>query len=118
MVGLIGELGAGKTVFTKGIARAFGIDHHVVVSPTYAIMNVYDGKLFPLYHLDLYRIENDSDILETGFYDFAFKTGVTIMEWYDKLKEELPRPDFIITLTVGSNNTREILIESYEEKTT
>ena len=66
---LSGELGSGKTTFIKGIARAIGIDQDEIKSPSFVIMNLYEGRI-PLYHFDLYRLENNEDINDLGFEEF------------------------------------------------
>ena len=77
---LTGELGAGKTTFTKGLAKGLDI-HQMIKSPTYTIVREYEGR-FPLYHLDVYRIEGDAEFLFCG--------GVTVIEWGHLLGEDLP----------------------------
>jgi len=76
---LSGELGAGKTTFTKGIARGLDIKD-TITSPTFTIMNSYSGRL-PLFHYDMYRIENADEIYELGIYDNLFTGGVSVIEW-------------------------------------
>ncbi len=77
---LIGELGAGKTVFAKGLAAGLGVkDIGQVSSPSYTILNIYKGR-FPIYHFDLYRLEKDAEILDLGWEDYLDK-GVVVVEW-------------------------------------
>ena len=83
---LTGELGAGKTTFTKGLAKGLDI-HQMVKSPTYTIVREYEGRL-PLYHLDVYRIEGDADSIDLD--EFLFGGGVTVIEWEHLLGEDLP----------------------------
>lgn len=83
---LSGELGAGKTTFTKGLAKGLGI-HQMIKSPTYTIVREYEGRL-PLYHLDVYRIEGDADSIDLD--EFLFGGGVTVIEWGHLLGEDLP----------------------------
>lgn len=83
---LTGELGAGKTTFTKGLAKGLDI-HQMVKSPTYTIVREYEGRL-PLYHLDVYRIEGDADSIDLD--EFLFGGGVTVIEWGHLLGEYLP----------------------------
>ena len=83
---LTGELGAGKTTFTKGLAKGLDI-HQMVKSPTYTIVREYEGRL-PLYHLDVYRIEGDADSIDLD--EFLFGGGVTVIEWGHLLGEDLP----------------------------
>jgi tRNA threonylcarbamoyladenosine biosynthesis protein TsaE len=93
---LNGELGAGKTTFTKGLALSLGINE-TVTSPTFTIMRVYeDGKL-PLYHFDMYRIENEDDLYELGFEHYIFGNGVSVIEW-NKLTD---LPNKVITVNIA-----------------
>ena len=82
---LSGDLGAGKTTFTKGIAKGLGIDQ-MIKSPTYTIVREYEGRL-PLYHLDVYRIGNDPDSIDLD--DFLFGEGATIIEWGELIEPSL-----------------------------
>ena len=82
---LSGELGAGKTTFTKGLAKGLGI-RQMIKSPTYTIVREYEGRL-PLYHLDVYRIEGDADSIDLD--EFLFGGGVTVIEWGHLLGEDL-----------------------------
>ena len=83
---LIGDLGAGKTTFTKGVAKGLDIDQ-MIKSPTYTIVREYEGRL-PLYHLDVYRIGDDPDSIDLD--DFLFGEGVTVIEWGELLETSLP----------------------------
>ena len=83
---LTGNLGAGKTTFTKGLALGLGISQ-MIKSPTYTIVREYEGRL-PLYHLDVYRIGGDPDSIDLD--DFLFGEGVTVIEWGELLGENLP----------------------------
>lgn len=91
---LTGELGAGKTTITKGIAKALGISQ-MIKSPTYIIVREYEGSL-PLYHLDVYRIGDDPDSIDLD--DFLFGDGVTVIEWGELLGENLPKDYLTVKL--------------------
>ncbi len=100
---LVGELGAGKTVFTKGIAAGLGLaDHNRVCSPSYTLINLYKAK-FPLIHIDLYRLENKADIFELGWEDYLGQ-GVIVIEWADKL--DFNGPAIRVLIKVGENEQR------------
>ena len=87
---LTGDLGAGKTVFAKGIARGLGITE-TVTSPTFTVANTYEGRL-KLYHFDMYRISDYREAEETGIQDFiGNKNGVCVIEWAENIKELLPK---------------------------
>jgi len=85
---LSGDLGAGKTIFAKGLAAGLDIDDiHQVRSPSYTLVNIYSAK-FPIYHMDLYRLVNESEIDDLGWEDFLGQ-GVIVVEWAEKLKFDL-----------------------------
>lgn len=86
---LSGDLGAGKTVFTKGFARGLGIDEPVT-SPTFTIVQVYEGGRLPLYHFDVYRIGDVEEMEEIGYEDYFYGGGVCLIEWADIIEELVP----------------------------
>ncbi|MCH7494806.1 MAG: tRNA (adenosine(37)-N6)-threonylcarbamoyltransferase complex ATPase subunit type 1 TsaE [Candidatus Marinimicrobia bacterium] len=88
IVALTGELGAGKTIFTQGICDGLKVSDSVI-SPTFTILNEYEGKL-PVFHFDAYRLSGPDDILATGFGDYLLREGVCIIEWAEKVKEVIP----------------------------
>lgn len=104
---LEGQLGAGKTTFTKGIAEALGISR-AVKSPTYTLIKEYtDGKL-QLYHMDLYRLE-DSEDEDLGLDDYFYGEGITVVEWGSFMKEDLPEEFIAVSINTSDNlNDREI----------
>lgn len=107
-ISLHGELGAGKTRFAGGIAKGLGVDPSVpVTSPTYTLLNIYDGRV-PLYHFDLYRLSGDDDIVDLGFSEYFFGNGVCLVEWPERMKDELPSGRLEISLTYIDENCREI----------
>ncbi len=85
---LTGDLGAGKTQFTKGIARGMGIDADVT-SPTFTIEMVYEGKAMPLYHFDLYRLNDPDQLEDTGLFDAMDSDGPTVIEWGEQFVDEI-----------------------------
>lgn len=98
---LIGELGAGKTVLTKGIAKGIGVEEEPT-SPTFVIMNAYEGK-FPFYHFDVYRISQADELDILGYQDFFCSDGICVIEWADKIIDELPKDTVIIEVSIFEN---------------
>jgi len=97
-VALVGELGAGKTQFAKGIAAGLEVDPDTpVTSPTYTILNIYQGRL-PLYHFDLYRLQGPEEISELGFEEYFSGRGACVVEWAERLAEESPQDLLTVTL--------------------
>lgn len=86
---LIGDLGVGKTVFTKGLARGLGITEPVN-SPTFTILQIYEEGRLPLYHFDVYRIGDVEEMDEIGYEDYFYGDGVCLIEWADLIEEILP----------------------------
>lgn len=87
---LDGDLGVGKTVFTQGFAAGLGIDDYVN-SPTFNIVKEYEGGRLPLYHFDVYRIGDPSEMEEIGYEDYFYGQGVSIVEWPGQIEELLPK---------------------------
>ncbi|MCG9127832.1 tRNA (adenosine(37)-N6)-threonylcarbamoyltransferase complex ATPase subunit type 1 TsaE [Candidatus Poribacteria bacterium] len=111
VVALIGDLGAGKTCLTQGIARGVGIAKgEVVSSPSYILINEYNGKI-PIYHIDLYRLENIAEIADLGIGEYVESDGICIIEWAERMKEGLPKNCITINITWEDENTRTIKIQ-------
>ncbi len=89
IIALTGEMGAGKTVFAKGFAKGLGVEE-IVSSPTFTLVQIYDDGRLPLYHFDVYRISDPSEMDETGFEDYISGEGVTVIEWADMIKDMMP----------------------------
>ncbi|MCI8321078.1 MAG: tRNA (adenosine(37)-N6)-threonylcarbamoyltransferase complex ATPase subunit type 1 TsaE [Dorea sp.] len=87
---LTGDLGVGKTVFTKGLAAGLGIIEPVS-SPTFTIVQVYEEGRLPFYHFDVYRIGDAEEMDEIGFEDYIYSGGVSLIEWADLIEELLPK---------------------------
>ena len=94
---LLGDLGVGKTVFTKGLARGLGIEEHVS-SPTFTIVQIYEEGRLPLYHFDVYRIGDPEEMDEIGYEDYFFGTGVCLVEWANLIEELMPPQTKWITI--------------------
>ena len=110
LVALIGDLGTGKTCLTQGIARGVGVyPNQIVNSPSYTLINEYAGKI-PIYHVDLYRLQNHDEILDLGLDEYLKGNGICIIEWADKLGS-LQIDHTRIQITWLSEMTREIEIQ-------
>lgn len=93
-----GDMGAGKTHFTKGIARYLGVDDEVT-SPTFALVNEYEGRL-PLFHFDLYRIDSYDDLYAIGFFDYLDRGGIIAAEWSENISELKSELGDVITVCI------------------
>ena len=109
LIVLTGELGCGKTWFTKGIALGLGITE-VVTSPSFALMNAYEGGRHRLFHMDVYRLEAPEDFLDTGLEECFEGEGVVVMEWGDKWPEILPACRLNVALKIVGEQSREIVM--------
>jgi tRNA threonylcarbamoyladenosine biosynthesis protein TsaE len=118
VISLNGDLGAGKTLLSKSIAEGMGVDPKDVTSPTFAIMNVYDQGLIPIYHFDWYRLNNIDELYDTGYEEYLESNGVCIIEWAELFKEELPTEYLDLKLTLNSLGGRDLIMTTYGEKYT
>lgn len=111
---ITGELGAGKTVFVKGLASGLGVpEESAVCSPSFTLVNVYQGKV-PFYHVDLYRLEDPEEIADLGLEDY-FGTGVVAIEWAERLPFEIKNGKIIkVAIKVGEGEERTIDISGLE----
>ncbi len=111
VVCLTGDLGAGKTLLTKGLAAGLGITEDVT-SPTFTVLQVYEAKT-PVYHFDLYRLENAEELVDIGFDEFVFGGGISIIEWADKFSYCMPEQYLHVAITHGTSpETRAIQIQA------
>ena len=112
---LNGDLGSGKTVFVKGFAKALGIEDNIT-SPTFTIVKEYLNGEMPLYHMDVYRIDDNS---EFGVEDYFNKSGVCILEWSELIEDRLPQERLDIKIKIIDENTRVLIFKplgtQYEE---
>jgi len=109
VIALTGDLGAGKTQFTKGLALGLGVAEPVT-SPTFNILLVHEGRI-PLYHFDLYRLTNAAELEDLDYWGTLEADGVSVVEWGDRFAEALPRDCVIIRLLVTGDESRELEIE-------
>ena len=109
---LFGDLGGGKTCFTRGVVAALTPGSaHLVASPTYAIMNEYPGPV-PVYHFDFYRLASNDEVSELGFDDYFHANGICIAEWSERLGDTLPPDHLRITFVHDGGDCRKIVFEA------
>jgi tRNA threonylcarbamoyladenosine biosynthesis protein TsaE len=106
---LEGKLGAGKTCLTQGLARGLDIDEYVL-SPTFVIMREFYGRL-PLYHIDLYRLDDIDETMDLGLDEYLYGTGICVVEWAEKALSILPRKHLMIRIDYLSDTERVLRIE-------
>jgi tRNA threonylcarbamoyladenosine biosynthesis protein TsaE len=107
-ISLRGELGAGKTKFASGVAKGLGVDPSIpITSPTYTLLNIYQGRI-PLYHFDLYRLGGDDDVFFLGFPEYFYGNGISLVEWSERLNDELPHDRLEISLSFVDDVSRDI----------
>ena len=99
---LTGDLGTGKTVFAQGFAKGLGISGYVN-SPTFTILQVYEEGRLPLYHFDVYRIEEPEEMEEIGYEDYFYGDGVALIEWAEIIEELLPEKAYRISVSKDSD---------------
>lgn len=109
IVAYYGDLGAGKTAFTRGLARGLGISSRVT-SPTYTIVNEYLGGRLPLFHFDMYRLSSADDLFDIGWEDYLLRGGVCAVEWSENVQGALESA-LTVRIEKRSDETREITIE-------
>ncbi len=109
---LDGELGSGKTVFTKGIANGLGVKESIT-SPTFSIIKEYDGEL-PLYHMDVYKLDGNTEGI--GIEEYFTKGGVVVIEWADTIKSILPEERLHIKFKIIDENKRVLILTPYGQK--
>jgi tRNA threonylcarbamoyladenosine biosynthesis protein TsaE len=118
ILALLGELGAGKTLLTRGIARGLGIPSAIpITSPTFTFINEYEGRLH-LYHMDLYRLTHTDELDTLPWREALFGEGVAVIEWPERLGDLLPEDRFDIRITITGDDTRTIEIIAHGEGNT
>ena len=113
---LSGELGAGKTCFTGGLARGLGVDEsYVIASPTFTLINEYPGRC-TLYHFDVYRLNQLGDLDDLGYEEYVSGKGVVAIEWAEKIADALPPDTVSINFVYLDENRRQISISGPEDR--
>ena len=112
IIAMQGTLAAGKTTITKGIAQALGITE-TITSPTFCLISEYQGTM-PLYHMDVYRLDGTEDFINLGTDDMLYGDGVSIIEWSEKIMDELPSSTIILKITPQEDGKRLIEIDNWK----
>ena len=113
LIGLSGDLGAGKTVFVRGVAEGLAVPVRKVRSPTFTLINEYSGGRLPLYHIDLYRM-TPSDVDRMELREYLYGDGVCVVEWIERLGEDAPR--LAIDFTFVGENERLLVVSAHGER--
>jgi tRNA threonylcarbamoyladenosine biosynthesis protein TsaE len=109
VIALIGPLGAGKTVFVKGLAKALGLSEDDATSPTFTLINEYEGSI-PLYHVDLYRLNRPEEIEELGLHEYFDGPGIVAVEWAERASRLLPPGTLTVVFERGTGTARRLTI--------
>ena len=116
MVALVGELGSGKTWFTKGLALGLGVSHDTVItSPSFTLVNEYEGRC-TFYHMDFYRLEALPDLLLAGLEEYLHDRGVVVLEWADRWPEILPERRVMAKFEIIDDQRREIILSGHHSR--
>lgn len=110
VIALTGDLGSGKTSFVQGLARGLEVpDDYYITSPTYTLINEYPGRC-PLFHADLYRLENSADFEDIGLYEILHDKGVVAIEWADRLHKDVMAEHLAVHIEISDDESRKIFI--------
>jgi tRNA threonylcarbamoyladenosine biosynthesis protein TsaE len=114
-VAVTGDLGAGKTIFVKGVAKGLSIHEHIT-SPTFTIIQSYKGDDLTLHHFDVYRIANEDELFETGFFEYLHSDDICVIEWADLVESLIPSDAIWVNIERYGNDTnkRSITIEGID----
>ena len=113
VIAYLGDLGAGKTAFTRGLARGLEIPMRVT-SPTYTIVNEYTGGRLPLFHFDMYRLSSSDELFDIGWEDYLFRGGVCAVEWSENVRDAM-EDAITVSIEKTDDETRRITIEGWKD---
>ena len=113
VIGLTGDLGSGKTAFVQGLAEGLEVPgQYYITSPTFTLINEYPGRL-PLFHIDLYRLDDISDLQDIGLDDLLYDQAVFAIEWAEKISDDLPAGHLAVTFEITDDDYRRISLIAY-----
>lgn len=115
IIALSGELGTGKTTLVRGMARGMGLKEGEVVSPSFTLVNEYEGQL-PLFHIDLYRLEDKKELINIDYEEYLKADGVVVIEWADRIPQAIPRDALWIMLRYLKSERREIVLRTQGDR--
>ena len=108
VVAFTGDLGAGKTAFVSGMARALGVEERVT-SPTFTIVNEYEGGRLPLFHFDMYRLSSSDELFDIGWEDYLARGGVCAVEWSENIADALEEGTISVKICRGDSDSRRVI---------
>ena len=108
VIAFTGDLGAGKTAFTRGLARGLGVEERIT-SPTFTIVNEYDGGRLPLFHFDMYRLASAEELFDIGWEDYLARGGVCAVEWSENIQEALEQGTIRVDIRRGDHDDQRII---------
>ena len=111
IIALCGELGTGKTTLVRGMARGIGLEEGEVASPSFTLVNEYEGPL-RLFHIDLYRLADEKELIAIDYEEYLTADGVVVIEWADRLPQAIPADSLWITLRYLGTERREIVLRA------
>ena len=115
VIALSGDLGAGKTCFVQGVAMGAGVqEKSQVTSPTFTLIQEYQGR-FPIYHFDVYRLNQAEDLYELGFEEYFYGEGITLIEWAERIPSLLPEEHLALSLHIDPDLTRHVRLIAFGE---
>ncbi len=112
IVCLVGQLGAGKSVLARGIIKGLGVHQSRITSPTFVLLNQYQGKRLMVNHFDLYRLQDVSDIMHLGYEEYLYGAGVSVIEWADRLAGLMPSDHIMVRIGIKSEHVRSITVSA------